>query len=66
MRVVLNGQPKELPEQSTLRSLLESLSIPAERVACEVNLKIIRRAAHGETSLREGDVIELIQAIGGG
>ena len=42
------------------------MRIPAGRVACEVNLKIIKRGLYPETVLREGDTVEIIQAIGGG
>jgi len=66
MNITLNGDPKEIAEGLTLQQLLETLNIPAGRVACEVNLKIVRRAFYSCTSFREGDVVEIIQAIGGG
>jgi len=66
MRIVLNGENKELTANLTLQQLLEELQIPAGRVACEVNLKIIKRAFYGATALSEGDAVEIIQAIGGG
>lgn len=50
----------------TLQQLLDQLQIPAGRVACEVNLKIIKRAFYVSTPIQEGDTIEIIQAIGGG
>ena len=66
MKVSLNGEPKELPDALTLQHLLDLLHVPAGRVACEVNLKIIKRAFYPETRLQEGDTIEIIHAIGGG
>jgi sulfur carrier protein len=66
MQIVLNGDKKEVTEPASLQGLLDELKIPAGRVACEVNLKIIKRAFYGETLLKEGDTIEIIQAIGGG
>jgi sulfur carrier protein len=66
MRITLNGDARELDGQMTLASLLEQLKIPSGRVACEVNLKIIKRAFYEETRINEGDTIEIIQAIGGG
>ncbi len=66
MQIQLNGEPKELKEDLSLQQLLDELQIPAGRVACEVNLKIIKRATYPETMIREGDTIEIIQAIGGG
>ena len=66
MKVLLNGDPKEIGDSLTLQQLLDQLQIPSGRVACEVNLKIIRRAFYKETRIQEGDTIEIIQAIGGG
>jgi len=66
MNIVLNGDPKELTAPLTLQELLDQLQIPFGRVACEVNLKIIRRAFYATTLIQEGDVVEIIQAIGGG
>ncbi len=66
MKIVLNGENKDLTEPLTLQQLLDQLQIPAGRVACEVNLKIVKRAVYPDTPLHEGDAIEIIQAIGGG
>ena len=66
MRITLNGDEKHLTPELTVQQLLDQLSIPAGRVACEVNLKIIKRGLYGETKLQEGDTVEIIQAIGGG
>ncbi len=66
MKIVLNGDPKEFNSELTIQQLLDQLQIPGGRVACEVNLKIIKRASYGVTILKEGDTVEVIQAIGGG
>ena len=66
MKLVLNGEPKEFPSNLSIQQLLDQLTIPAGRVACEVNLKTIKRALYPDTVLQEGDEVEIIQAIGGG
>jgi sulfur carrier protein len=66
MKIVLNGETKELANPLNIQQLLDQLAIPAGRVACEVNLKIIKRALYPQTQLQEGDTVEIIQAIGGG
>lgn len=66
MKITLNGDSRELPGPLTVQALLDELQIPAGRVACEVNLKIVRRAQYPETQIQEGDTVEIIQAIGGG
>lgn len=66
MRIILNGDEKELASELTLQQLLDQMRIPAGRVACEVNLKIIKRGLFPSTVLKSGDAVEIIQAIGGG
>jgi sulfur carrier protein len=66
MKITLNGAPKEIEASLTVQNLLDQLQIPPGRVACEVNLKIIKRAFYPATQLNEGDTVEIIQAIGGG
>ncbi len=66
MNITLNGETKAVTAPMTLKQLLDDLQIAPGRVACEVNLKIIRRLQYADTVLREGDEVEIIQAIGGG
>ena len=66
MIIVLNGESKEFPSNVSIQQLLDQLTIPAGRVACEVNLKIVKRAFYPDTVLKDGDTVEIIQAIGGG
>jgi sulfur carrier protein len=66
MRVTVNGKAEDVKSGSTVRSLLEEKGINPNVVACELNLKIVRRAHLGETALNDGDELEIIQMIGGG
>ena len=66
MQIMLNGEQRKLEQALTVQQLLDDLKIPAGRVACEVNLKIVRRSLFPDTLLKDGDTIEIIQAIGGG
>ena len=66
MRVEINGKIEEIGGDMTVRSLLESKGINPNLVACELNLTILKRAKLGETPLRDGDKLEIIQMIGGG
>jgi sulfur carrier protein len=66
MRIVLNGEFREVPEACSVTSLLAQLEIPNDRVAVEVNLNIVDRLAFDGTDLRDGDRVEVIGFIGGG
>jgi sulfur carrier protein len=65
--VVANGRPVDLPDGSTLTSLLDALGVPAKAVAAlEHNGEPVPRAAQGSLSLADGDRIELVRAVAGG
>ena len=66
MRVKVNGEEKILPEGATLQSLVESMGLTTGRIACEVNMEVVRRADYARTRLRDGDAVEIVQMIGGG
>jgi thiamine biosynthesis protein ThiS len=46
--------------------LIEELGLTPERLAIEVNRRIIRRADWPSTTLAEGDKVEIVHFVGGG
>ena len=66
MTIVVNGDPREVPEGSTVTSLLRFLELPEGRIAVERNREIIPRSLHSQTQLSEGDRIELVRFVRGG
>ena len=66
MKVMVNGEARELPEGMTVSGLLQTLGVAPERVVVEVNLAILKRAEHPTTSLKEGDQVEIVHFVGGG
>lgn len=64
--IQLNGEPKEIPENLTLATLLERLQLPADRVAVERNLEVVPRERWGETAIKPGDRLEVVHLVGGG
>jgi len=64
--VRVNGRPETVEEGKTLAALLQRLGTPVALVAVEVNRDVVPRARHGETRLREGDQVEIVQFVGGG
>lgn len=66
MTIRLNGEPFELSGPLTVSQLLAHLEIDARRVAVEVNLEVVKRAAYGETTIAEGDDVEIVNFVGGG
>ena len=65
MNIQLNGEPRTLPASATVHDLLEAEQLLQRRVAVEVNGEIVSRSRHGEHVLAEGDVVEIVHALGG-
>ena len=66
MKLAVNGGPLEVPDGLTVGELLEHLGLATGLVAVEVNRAIVVRSAHAAHHLAEGDVVELVQLVGGG
>ncbi len=66
IEITVNGEPRSVPEGSTVSSLLESLELPADRVAVEFNREILRKDRWASTRLRAGDRLEIVHFVGGG
>ena len=66
MRVVINGDPREVPAPITLAGLLAHLGLDSRMVVVEHNRAIIRRVALAEVRVAEGDAVELVHFVGGG
>lgn len=66
MQLQINGEVRDLEACATVAALIETLGLANERVAVEVNRKIVRRAGWPEAPLAEGDVVEIVHFVGGG
>ena len=66
MDIQLNGEPRTLPASTTLSDLLRMEDLLERRVAVEVNGHIVTRSLHARHALAEGDVVEIVHALGGG
>ncbi len=66
MRVLINGKPRDLARPFKLSELITELGLANKRLAVEINGEILPRSRHAQTSLHEGDRLEIVQAIGGG
>ncbi|HAK89618.1 MAG: thiamine biosynthesis protein ThiS [Nitrospirae bacterium GWC2_46_6] len=65
MRLKVNGEDREFNGKTVLE-LLQELEIIPERVAVEVNLKVIKRADFENHPLNDGDSVEIVYFVGGG
>ena len=66
MQILVNGDPREIPDGLTLDRLVEDLGLAGKRIAIEVNAELVPRTAFPGYALAPGDRVEIIQAVGGG
>jgi thiamine biosynthesis protein ThiS len=66
LNLVINGAERAVAGPITVEGLLKALDLGAARVAVEVNGRVVPRADHGRTTLRDGDRLEIVQFVGGG
>ena len=62
----LNGERHDLDELKSVRALLDELGLDRERVAVEVNRRILKRAEFENVTIDDGDEVEVVTFVGGG
>lgn len=66
LEIMVNGEPRRLAGPATASDLLQQLGLDPRLVVVELNRKIIRRPQLAETTLSNGDAVELVHFVGGG
>ena len=67
MKVVVNGEAREVGASTTVLDVVKSLGTGAELgVAVAVNAEVIAKSRWSAATLHEGDHVEVLRAIGGG
>jgi thiamine biosynthesis protein ThiS len=66
LQVQVNGERRDVPDSGTLGGLVRDLALAPERLAIELNQRVVRRADWHDTVLQEGDRVEIVHFVGGG
>ena len=66
MNVTINGAPRDVPEDLTIKDLVVHLGLGDGPVAVEVNREIVPRAQHSSHRIAANDAIEIVHFVGGG
>ena len=68
MRIVLNGEPRELRAPATVADAVDASGAPESRdgVAVAVGGEVVPRSLWADRKLGEGDQVEVLQAVQGG
>jgi thiamine biosynthesis protein ThiS len=62
----INGEGREVVDNLSLKELVTLLELTPERIAIELNQKVVRRPDWPATVLREDDQVEIVHFVGGG
>jgi sulfur carrier protein len=66
MTVSVNGEPREIPEGTTLDQVVATLTTARSGVAAAPNETVVPRGQWPATRLGDGDRVEVLTAVQGG
>ena len=68
MRVLLNGEPRELDDEATIIDAVAASGAPpsGRGLAVAVDGEVVRRGEWAAAPLRDGQRVEVLQAVQGG
>tara|TARA_B100000886_G_scaffold181576_1_gene124558 strand:+ start:227 stop:445 length:219 start_codon:yes stop_codon:yes gene_type:complete len=66
IKITVNGKQLQIIPNFSLKSLITKLKIPLNKIAIELNKKIIDKKRISKIQLKKGDRIEIVHFIGGG
>ena len=64
--ITVNGKPSDVPRGATVLGLLQSLEIKPDRVAVELDRRIVKQPQWATTVLDPGAMVEIVHFVGGG
>ena len=66
IKIIVNGKQMQVISKFSLMNLIVKLKIPLNKIAIELNKKIIDKKRISRIYLKKGDKIEIVHFIGGG
>ncbi len=66
IKITVNGKQMQIIPKFSLQSLIIKLKMPLNKIAIELNKKIIDKRKISKIQLKKGDKIEIVHFIGGG
>jgi thiamine biosynthesis protein ThiS len=65
MQIRINGEERDVAQGLTVRQLLDLHKLSPDKVAVELNRRLLRHGAY-DTVLQGGDQVEIVTFVGGG
>lgn len=66
IQITVNGREVEIESPLTVEQLLDTVEVPPNYLAVEVNGEVVPRESYTLTTVGPGDEIEVVTLVGGG
>lgn len=66
MKIRLNGSDKEIAEEISILDFVKQEGYRTDRIAVELNEQIVPKVNYAQILLHSGDVVEVVNFVGGG
>jgi sulfur carrier protein len=66
IQITVNGKEVQVQAPMTVEQLLDTVDVPPNYLAVEVNSEVVPREKYTEVTVRAGDDVEVVTLVGGG
>ena len=66
MKLIINGETKDIEDNSSLQKIIRDLEIEDKVMAAAINMDIVKKEDWSSFTPKDGDKLELLQFVGGG
>tara|TARA_R110002049_G_scaffold4601_6_gene32909 strand:+ start:121161 stop:121364 length:204 start_codon:yes stop_codon:yes gene_type:complete len=66
IQITVNGESVEIESPMTIERLLDTVDVPPNYLAVELNADVVPREQYGEKMVQAGDDVEVVTLVGGG
>ncbi len=64
--ITVNGEPVDIESEMSVEQLLDTVDVPPNYLAVEVNANVVAREQYSQTIVHDGDQVEVVTLVGGG
>ena len=66
MKLIINGEEKDVQDGITIEELLDELGIKDKTMASAVDMQVVKKEDWDKRVLKEGEKVEFLHFVGGG
>lgn len=66
IEITVNGEPVAIKSSMTIEQLLDTVDVPPNYLAVEVNAEVVPREEYTTQMVGPGDDVEVVTLVGGG